>query len=96
MLSVGYVLLDKISRQLYQSGCCGPVYQNYAAIKESMNMLKSLYKWILRHPHVFQSPIDNYCLKLNIDGQEVPQLVTNLLLKVSVRELHNSMMIPPE
>ena len=42
------------------------------------------------------SPIANNSLKLSIYGQVEPQLVTILLLQVSVRELHNSMVIPPE
>ena len=43
-----------------------------------------------------QSPIANDCLKLSIDGQAESQLVTKLLLKLSVRELNNSMVITPE
>ena len=39
-----------------------------------------------------QSSISTYCLKLSIDNQAEPQLVPKLLLKVSVIELHNSMM----
>ena len=42
------------------------------------------------------SPIVNDCIKLSIDGQVEPQLVPKCLLQVSVRELHNSMVIPPE
>ena len=43
-----------------------------------------------------QSPIANYCLKVSIYDHYEPQLVTNVLLQVSVRELHNSILIPPE
>ena len=61
----------------------------YAQVK------KSLYNWILQHPQAVQYPIANDCLKFYIDGQYEPQLVPNLLLQVSVRELHNSMVSTP-
>ena len=47
----------------------------------------------MHHPQVVQSPIVNDCLKLNIDGHTEPQLVPKLLLQVSVRELHNNLVI---
>ena len=50
---------------------------------------KSLYNWIMYHPKVFQSPIFNDCLKVNIDGHTEPQLVAKLLLLVSIQEVHN-------
>ena len=50
-----------------------------------------LYKCITRHPQVVQSPISNYCLRVVLDDQSEPQLVPKLLLQVSVRELHNSL-----
>ena len=50
-----------------------------------------MYTWITRHPQVVQSPISNYCLKVMLDDQTEPQLVPKLLLQVSVRELHNSL-----
>ena len=43
-----------------------------------------------------QSPIANYCLKLSIDIKSGQQLVTMLLLQVSVIELHNIMVSPPK
>ena len=64
-------------------------YENQCAVK------KSLYNWILQHPQAVQYPIANDCLKVYIDGQYEPQLVPNLLLQVSVRELHNSMVSNP-
>ena len=42
-----------------------------------------------RHPQVVQSPISNDCLKVIFDDQTEPQLVTKLLLQVSVGELNN-------
>ena len=38
-----------------------------------------------------QSPIVKDCLKVKIDGHTEPQLVLNILLHVSVRELHNNL-----
>ena len=63
-------------------------------IKDHMN--KALYSSIINHPQVVQSPIANYCLKMNIDGPTIPQIVPKLLLQVSVRELHNILASDPE
>ena len=49
----------------------------------------------MHHPQVVQSPILNDSLKVNIDGHTEPQLVPKLLLQVSIRELHNSLVIDP-
>ena len=54
-----------------------------------------MYTWITRHPKVVQSPISNDCLKVVLDDQSDPQLVPKLLLQVSVRELHNSLVSDP-
>ena len=45
----------------------------------------------MHHPQVVQSPIFNDFLKVNIDGYTRPQVFPKLLLQVSVRELHNSL-----
>ena len=45
----------------------------------------------MHHPQVILSHIVNDCLKVKINGLTEPQLVTTLLLQVSVRELHNSL-----
>ena len=44
---------------------------------------------------IFQSPISNDCLKVVLYDQTEPQLVPKLLLQVSVRELHNSLVSEP-
>ena len=54
-----------------------------------------MYAWIIRHPQVVQSPISNDCLKVMLDDQTEPQLVPKLLLQVSVREIHNSLVSDP-
>ena len=64
--------------------------------KTNEQLNKSLYNWILQHTRVVQYPIANYCLKVSISGHSEPQLVPKLLLKVSVRKLHNSMVSSPE
>ena len=56
---------------------------------------RNMYTWITRHPQVVQSPIYNDCLKVVLDYQTEPQLVPKLLLQVSVRELHNSLVSDP-
>ena len=45
----------------------------------------------MHHPQVVQSTIVNDCFKANIDGHTEPQLVTKILLHVSVRELYNNL-----
>ena len=56
---------------------------------------KSLYNWIMHHSQVVQSPIVNDCLKVNIYSHTRPYFFTKLLLKVSVRELHNNFASEP-
>ena len=63
--------------------------------KINAHIKRNLYTWITRHPQVFQSPISNDCLKVLLDYQTEPQLVPKLLLQVSVRELHNSLVSDP-
>ena len=53
---------------------------------------RNLYAWITCHPQLVQSPISSYCLKVLLDDQTEPQLVPQILLQVSVRELHNSLL----
>ena len=65
------------------------------AFKINEQIKRNLYTWITRHPQVFQSPISNDCLKVVLYDQTEPQLVPKLLLQVSVRELHNSLVSDP-
>ena len=51
---------------------------------------------IIQHPHVVQYPTTNDCLQFSIGVYYETQLVPRLLSQVSVQELHNSMVIPPE
>ena len=55
----------------------------------------NLYTWKKLHLKVVQSPISNYFLKVMLDDHTEPQLVPKLLLGVSVRELHNSLVSDP-
>ena len=61
--------------------------------KISEKIKKSLYIWIMHHQQVVQSPIENDCLKVKIDGYTELQLVPNFLLNVSARELHNNLVM---
>ena len=56
---------------------------------------RNVYTWITRHTQVVQSPISNNCLKVVLYYQTEPQLVPKLLLQVSVKELHNSLVSDP-
>ena len=55
--------------------------------KLSEMIRKSLYNWILHHPQVVQSPIENNYLKVKIDGYTERQLFPKKVLHVCVREL---------
>ena len=56
---------------------------------------RNLYTWITRHPQVVQSPISDDCLKVMLDDQTEPQLLSKFLLQVSVIEQHNSLVSDP-
>ena len=56
---------------------------------------RNMYTWITLHRQVVQSPISNDCLKVKLSDQTEPQLVPKLLLRVYVRELHNSLVSDP-
>ena len=59
-----------------------PKSKGHAKINKQVN--KYFNNWILQHPQVVQSLIVNDFLKLCIDGQSEPQLVTKVLRQVSV------------
>ena len=73
---------------------CGPILEKGHS-KLNDHIKRNMCAWITRHPQVVQSPISNYCLKVIFDDQTEPQLVTKLLLQVSVIELHNSLVSDP-
>ena len=56
----------------------------------------NLYEQITLHPQVVQSPISYDCIKVMFDDKIQPQLVPNVLLQVSVRELHNRLVSDPD
>ena len=74
---------------------CSSILKKLGYPKINQQVKKSLYNWILQHLQVVQYPISNNDLKVYIDGHSEPQLVTKLLLQVSIRELHNIMVSPP-
>ena len=53
-----------------------------------------MHYWIINHPHVIVSPITNECLNINITGKNENKSVKNLLLQISVVDLHNNMVCP--
>ena len=67
--------------------------KGHAKITEQIK--RNLYTWITRHPQVGQSPISNDCLKVVLYDQTEPTLVPKVLLQVSVREIHNSLVSDP-
>ena len=56
---------------------------------------RNQYELITRHPQVVQSLTFNDCLKVMFDYHTESQLVPKLILQVSVRELHNSLVSDP-
>ena len=54
-----------------------------------------MYAWITRYSQVVQSPISNDHLKVMFDDKTEPQLDPKILLQLSVRELHNSLVSDP-
>ena len=76
--------------------CCGQLLQIGEEIKTDEKIRKYIYNLILQNPQVLKSPIFNDCLKVYIDGQSEPELFPKWLLQVSVCELHNRMVSPPE
>ena len=56
----------------------------------------ALHEWIMRHPSVFESPIKNDCVKINVPGEPEPVSVPKLLLACSIRELHNDLAKDPD
>ena len=71
-----------------------PKQKGNSITKNTIN--KSLYNWIINHPQVVKSIISNDCLEVNIGGHTRPHIVTKLLPKVSIRELHISLFSDPE
>ena len=65
------------------------------AFKINEYIKRNMYTLITRHPQVFQSQISNDCLKVVLYDQTEPQLVPKLLVQVSVREVHNSLVSDP-
>ena len=67
--------------------------KGYSKINDQIK--RNLYAWTTHYSQVFQSPISNDSLKVMIDDQTEPQLVTKLSLHVSVLELNNSLVSYP-
>ena len=81
-IKVGNILWTKKTKRKGHSKINGQIKSN-------------MYTWITRHPQVVQSQVSNDCLKVLLDDKTEPQLVPKLLLQVSVRELHNSLLSDP-
>ena len=95
--SIRYVGAAKSKRKAIKAGC--GLWTNKTKRKRhsktNEQIKHKLYKWITRHPQVVQSSISNDCLKVIFDDQTEPQMVPKLLLRVSVRGLHNSLVSYP-
>ena len=57
---------------------------------------RNMYAWIKHHPQVVHSSVLNDSLKVTFDYKKEPQLVTNVLLQVSVRERNNRLESDPK
>ena len=91
------VRADKLKRKAIKSWTTPWALNPKQKVNYKINdqIKKSLYNCIMHHPQVFQSPIVNDCLKVNIDGHTEPQLVKTLLLQVSIWDIHSSLVSEP-
>ena len=89
---------DKSKRKEIRAGnmLWSSITKRMVHTKISERLKKYMYNWILQHPQVLQSTVDNGCLKLYIYGHSEPHLVPRFLLKVSAQEIPNIMVSPPE
>ena len=55
-------------------------------LKINDQIKKFLYNLIMNHPQVVQSPTVNDCMKVNIDGNTEPKLISKILLQIPVQE----------
>ena len=84
-------------RSIIEGGQVWPnIPKSQGRTKINEHVKSEFYNWILHHHQNFQSPIANDCLRIIIDGEIIPQLVPTLLLQVSFRNLHYSMISPIE
>ena len=68
LLFRGLVQLGKSIRQSKNSMCCGHILKSDRDIQEKQRFTDALYYWILHNPQVVQSPIENNCICVSIDG----------------------------
>ena len=71
------------------------IYKRRGHTKINVYVKQALYNWVLNNTQVAQYPISNEFFKLSIDGQDINFFNPKLLFMVSVRELHNNMLITP-
>ena len=72
---------------------CAPIKKTKRALKINDQIKHNIYTWITSHTQVVLSQSYNDCLKVIFDNQTELQLVPKFLLQVSVRELHNNLVI---
>jgi hypothetical protein len=64
--------------------------------KVSPEVRSKFLEWFMNHPNVVESPIVNETILVKniVTGQK--ERVNKLLLQISIRELHNDMLLPPD
>ena len=72
------------------------IHKRRVHTKTNSCVKQDIYNWILHHPKVVMSPIENDGLKMSIGGQTKTHIVPTLLFQVSVRELSNIMESTPD
>ena len=72
--------------------------EKYIKVNSKINdqIKKSFYNWIMNHPQVVQSPIFNYCLKVNIDGHTRLNIVPKLSLQFLMLLFHIILVSEPK
>jgi hypothetical protein len=68
--------------------------QGYSKVSPAIR--SKFLEWFMNHPNVVESPITNETLLIHnlVTGQK--ERVSKLLLPISIRELHNDMLLPPD
>jgi hypothetical protein len=64
--------------------------------KVSPEIRSKFLEWFMAHPYVVESPISNETVLVHNLLTGAKERVNKLLLQISIRELHNDMLLPPD
>jgi hypothetical protein len=100
-VSTGYRLMvnaEKKRRRLSENIDSGVSWSNVQSrkgySKVSPEIRSKFLKWFMNHPNVIESPITNETILVHNLATGEKERVNKLLLQISIRELHNDMLLP--